>query len=550
MLIALAWILTIVLYLPVFIQLYSQRWAEIDYTHAYFILPVSVLIIWLKRKHLRHLPIGNPNPKHCLTEKIVPGDNLNDFPRSIGNFYTFLYCEKFAGLFLIITGCLLFTFGWLWDYLFIETIALIPILMGLTLYLYSARHARILLFPYLYLLLLAPLPLGVLDSITLPMRHAVSIWAEHILRALQFPVSRQGLLIHMENHEIFMGAPCSGFRSMITMFSLGLIYIYFNKGRLLKNVILIISIIPLALLGNLIRVITLCLITFFFGKEAGEGFFHNFSGMVIFLIMITGLMGLELLLDTCLPQKKERHPINGDRHGEEKKVTGTEASAPCLSPIISSRPRRFRACLAAMILMITLSVCFGLPKPKYKGTDILGSVHIPTSLPLWRSIDMSGHLNLQQDDRYSFISGAFARVYGNPQGEKLLFLVLDARNFHHPKICFGRSGFQMKDLPDTEFNLPGRTLKAKTLFSKRGAESFVVIYWIVIDKVQADWNQQKFKQFWFSLWNKQKIGLMMRLDIPTDEEHLETSIQTAQQFISDIAENLHKEKLDLLFPKN
>ena len=143
-----------------------------------------------------------------------------------------------------------------------------------------------------------PIPVGILDNITLPMRAMASYLSAHILTAMNYEIAREGLLINMGGHEIFMGAPCSGFRSLITMLSLGLVYIYFCKGSIAKNVILFISIIPLALIGNLIRVITLCLITFHFGEEAGQGFFHNFSGMVVFVIIILGLMGLEKLLNT------------------------------------------------------------------------------------------------------------------------------------------------------------------------------------------------------------------------------------------------------------
>jgi len=50
-------------------------------------------------------------------------------------------------------------------------------------------------------------------------------------------------------------------------------------------------------MGNLIRVMTLCLVTFYFGEEAGQGFFHNFSGIMIFIITILGILGVEWILE-------------------------------------------------------------------------------------------------------------------------------------------------------------------------------------------------------------------------------------------------------------
>jgi exosortase/archaeosortase family protein len=90
------------------------------------------------------------------------------------------------------------------------------------------------------------------------------------------------------------------------MFSLGIFYVYVIKGSILKKIILVAAIIPLALLGNLIRVITLCLLTFYKGEEVAQGFFHYFSGGVIFVIMIIGLLVLEFLLEKAEDRSKVR----------------------------------------------------------------------------------------------------------------------------------------------------------------------------------------------------------------------------------------------------
>ena len=261
------WILVVILYAPVFLNLYNIRWDTVDYTHAYFILPISLWLTWRKRALLTVL-----------------------FQNS-SNKYTF------SSICLFLFGILMFIFGWREDYLFITTLSLIPVLCGLIIYLYGMKTAKSLSFPIFYLLLLVPPPFGVLDSITLPMRHGTSVAAEAILRFLNYPITREGLLLTIGYHDIFMGAPCSGFRSLITMFSLVLVYVYISKGSLSKKLILTSLIVPMALLGNLVRVITLCLITFYFGEEAGQGFFHNFSGIVIFIITILGLIGAETILE-------------------------------------------------------------------------------------------------------------------------------------------------------------------------------------------------------------------------------------------------------------
>lgn len=262
-----SWILFLSLYIPLFFRLYRTSWLESDYTHAYFIFPIFLWLVWRKRIAIKNLL------KEFKPNKII------------------------SGLIALLFGALMFTFGWRQDYIFVTTFSLVPVLYGLVSVIYGQMVTRILYFPIFYLILLAPLPTGVVDNLTLPLRFGVSIATDKILRLFSYPISREGLLLSLGNNELFMGQPCSGFRSIITMISLALVYVYIIKGSLTKKIILVTSIIPVSILGNLMRVIILCLITYHFGEEAGQGFFHNFSGILIFIITILGLVGIEYLLE-------------------------------------------------------------------------------------------------------------------------------------------------------------------------------------------------------------------------------------------------------------
>lgn len=264
-----SWALLASLYFPLFSVLYRYGWKASDYTHAYFILPVFFWFVWRKRTILRK-----------VFQKVTPGKN-------------------FVGLSIFLLGISMFIFGWRQEYLFISTLSLLPVLYGSTSYLYGLNVAKVLSFPILYLLLLVPIPSGIIDRITLPLRHGLSYATEVILKCFHYQITREGLLLSIGSSELFMGQPCSGFRSIVTMFSLSLIYVYISKSSLARKSILVSSIIPLALTGNLIRIITLCLITYYFGEETGQGFFHNFSGIVMFVFIILGLVGLEYFLERC-----------------------------------------------------------------------------------------------------------------------------------------------------------------------------------------------------------------------------------------------------------
>jgi exosortase len=260
------WILLTALYSPIFFQLYKSRWENIDYTHAYLILPVSLWLAWRKRQEIRA----------ALTASASP---------SVATW----------GMALLVLGALMFVFGWRMDYLMVSSLSFIVVLFGMILYRYNGKVAQILRFPILYLLLLVPPPLGILDAITIPMRKGVSIMTEVILKPF-YPVVRDGMMLQVGHAQVFVGAPCSGFRSLVSMFALALIYVYLIKLARSKKMIILAMVIPFALVGNVIRVISLTLVTYYFGKEAGEGFFHGFSGMLIFVLLIMALIGTGKML--------------------------------------------------------------------------------------------------------------------------------------------------------------------------------------------------------------------------------------------------------------
>lgn len=210
---------------------------------------------------------------------------------------------------------------------------------------------------------------------------------------------------------------------------------------------------------------------------------------------------------------------------------------------------KFRLYTTIVLLLATIVVAFGLPKPKYESPDIIAALDIPTHLRGWRSKDVAKELNLRQDDRYAFISDIFARNYSTPFGENLLFLVLDAGNFHHPKVCFGSSGFKIEELDDTELAAGGRTFRAKTLLARKGSGGFIIIYWMVINKQRVGWTEQKFQQIWHQLFNKQKTGVMGRLDIPIQGNNTRLAVNLAQKFIRDLSRGIPEDDAEYMFGK-
>jgi EpsI family protein len=185
--------------------------------------------------------------------------------------------------------------------------------------------------------------------------------------------------------------------------------------------------------------------------------------------------------------------------------------------------KRANPIIIIFILAAAILISFSLPKPKYKGLHILSKLEVPYTFAQWQGKDIQQELDLT-DPRYNFISDIFARTYTNKQGATILFLVLDAGNFHNPKVCYGSSGYIIKELNDTDINAASRTFSANTLFTRKGNESTLLLYWLCIDKKITSWTGQKFKELWTSLFGIKKAGLMVRLEIPSREGAYDTFI--------------------------
>jgi EpsI family protein len=206
-----------------------------------------------------------------------------------------------------------------------------------------------------------------------------------------------------------------------------------------------------------------------------------------------------------------------------------------------------RPLIVIILLIATMVIAFVLPKPKYRGLDILKQVNIPAAMTGWQSRDVSESLrsNMKEQEVYNFVDDVFARVYRNFLGEQFLA----AGNFHNPKICYGSSGYRITELEDVELTAGATKFKAHALYLEKGNEGLIMVYWICINKKIVGWTEQKALELWASLLQKKKAGLMIRLDIPTRKGGAETSFRLAQDFIKDLSRHLSPEQSEYFFGK-
>ncbi|MCF6156577.1 MAG: EpsI family protein [Candidatus Brocadia sp.] len=202
--------------------------------------------------------------------------------------------------------------------------------------------------------------------------------------------------------------------------------------------------------------------------------------------------------------------------------------------------------ITIIILLSAIIYCFGFHKTKkYESLNILSELKIPLEISGWQGSDVEQEWN--KNEEYNFISQALDREYVNMDGKNLFLLILDAGNFHNPKVCVNGSGFKVIELNDSEFHVLNRSFQAHSLYAEKDADRFLIIYWICIDKNIVDWTGQKIKRLWLSLIDKKSAGLMIRLDIPTKEDSIEDAFRLAKEFIADFGQAISPEQAGYIF---
>jgi exosortase len=165
-------------------------------------------------------------------------------------------------------------------------------------------------FPLLFLLFLIPLPGIVLDPLTSVLKQQVSAVVESVLYFFGYPIGRRGVTIQMGPYQLLMADACSGLNSIFSLSALGLLYLYLMqyKSRL-HNALMLLSIIPIAIAANVIRVATLVLITFYFGDAVGQGFAHSAAGMLLFVVALLLLLAFDGLLRWAFTNRTGRSGV-------------------------------------------------------------------------------------------------------------------------------------------------------------------------------------------------------------------------------------------------
>ena len=253
---------TLAVYFPVLASLVRQWASDENYSHGFLVVPFAVLFAWRSR---RELAAAESRP-------------------------------RVIGLFVTIVSVLTFLAGQFAAELFLMRISLLGVVAGTIVFLWGLRHLRILAFPMALLLLAIPLPAIVLNQIAFPLQLLASRAGETVVSAAGVPVLREGNVLILPDTTLEVVQACSGIRSLAALMTLGLILGKLAEPRRWARVVLFALTIPVAIVANAARVAGTGLAAAWIGPHAAEGFFHTFSGWLVFVVAFCALLACARLL--------------------------------------------------------------------------------------------------------------------------------------------------------------------------------------------------------------------------------------------------------------
>ncbi len=263
------------LYAPVLVRLSQDWWSDPDYGHGMLVPIFSGYLIW----------------------------------RGIRSYGSLPWRPARLGLFVIFAALGLLAAGLFGAELFLSRVSFLVLVAGIVLALAGRPLLSAIRFPLLYLLFMIPLPRIIYNQITFPLQLLTSRLAADCLRLAGIAVLREGNLVFVPHYSLEVAQACSGIRSLMSLVALAVAYGYFAETRVWVRIALAAFMVPVAIFCNGLRVFGAGFLGNSFGPELAEGFFHAFSGWLIFLSAAFVMFAMHGAFATAM--KKSRSRNNG-----------------------------------------------------------------------------------------------------------------------------------------------------------------------------------------------------------------------------------------------
>ncbi|HWY57509.1 MAG TPA: exosortase/archaeosortase family protein [Terriglobales bacterium] len=250
------------LYWSILFHLAKQWSNDANFSHGFFVPAFSLFVLWQHRVALAQVP------------------------RQASSW----------GLLVVAFALCVLVVGVLGAELFLSRISLLLLIAGLVIFFRGWNMFRAVLFPWAFLILMIPIPAIIFSEITFPLQMLASKVAALLLPIAGVPVLREGNVIHLPAMTLEVAEACSGVRSLLSLVTLAIIYGYLAETRRWARIVLAIAAIPIAVAANSLRIVITGLLVQYWDPGKAEGFFHTFSGWLVFVASLTMLFLLHRLV--------------------------------------------------------------------------------------------------------------------------------------------------------------------------------------------------------------------------------------------------------------
>lgn len=204
-----------------------------------------------------------------------------------------------AGWAILLGGLVLMFLARTQGVLTAEVLSFIPVISGCVLLFGGWPLLRALAFPIGFLVFAVPMPDWLIDAATVPLKVLISDVVTRTLYAADYPIAQNGVMIMIKSYQLLVKDACSGMNSIFALSAIGVFYAYaFRWHEKLRSILLLAAIVPITILANFIRVLTLVLIAYYGGIDLLEGPLHDLTGIGLFVVAVAllflfdGFLGL------------------------------------------------------------------------------------------------------------------------------------------------------------------------------------------------------------------------------------------------------------------
>jgi exosortase D (VPLPA-CTERM-specific) len=394
-------------------------------------------------------------------------------------------------------------------------------------------------FALFFILTMFPLPYFFNERLMLILRLISSKLGVFLIQLYGLPVTREGNIIDLGFTQLQIVEACSGLNSLISLSVLSLLLAYFFKTHLWKRCVLVLSSVPLAIFTNSLRIAVTAILYRHYGPEIAQGFFHGFSGVLIFLLCIP-LLFIEIKILEKLPPVERRFLSNSNDSGKRSPIrnpvqrqTGILLSKGILQPVF-------------IVAMLSLGVTLALSQ----GVDFREIIpanksvaQFPLEIGEWKAknrekidqkfldqLDLSEYVMLDYDNSDRRSVNLYMAYYEKQS---------KGRSIHTPASCLPGHGWRFNQTGTVSISGlynnsdAGRVNRAVIQY---GGSRQIAYYWFAMrGRILRNIYQVKIYNFWDALTMQRTDGALVRLVTPVYEgENLSDADARLQDFLQDI----------------